>query len=197
MPFKMAKSIILRHIGQGKHTTDEFAGRNMMRSLSLITMAAGIVFTFGLPAYAQQQAAPPPPPPAYGAPVTTDQAKKAVEAAIVEAKKLPYLYAFAVVDPSGSLIYFEKMDGAPYASTEIAIRKARTAATYKRPTKAFFDAFEGGHPYVATLEPGLVAALGGVPLIVGGKVVGAIGVSGGPTGVFDNGAAEAAAGALK
>lgn len=164
-------------------------------SLSVIAVSAAMMLA-SVSAFAQAPAVPPPPP-AYGAPVTTDQAKKAVAAAVADAKKLPFLYAFAVVDPTGSLVYFEKMDGAPYASTSIAIGKARTAATFKRPTKVFFDAMESGHPYIATLEPGLVAALGGVPLIVDGKVVGAIGVSGGPTGVFDTGAAEAGAAALK
>jgi len=151
----------------------------------------------GSAAYAQQPTSPPPAPPDYGPPVTTEQAKKAVAAALAEGKKTPYGYAFAVVDPSGSLVYFEKMDGAIHAATNIAIGKARTAATFKRPSKAFFDAMEAGHPYVMTLEPGLVAAAGGVPLMVDGKIIGAIGVSGGPTGVIDLQAAQAGADALK
>jgi uncharacterized protein GlcG (DUF336 family) len=156
-----------------------------------------VTVVIGSAAYAQQPTSPPPAPPDYGPPVTTEQAKKAVAAALAEGKKTPYLYTFAVVDPTGSLVYFEKMDGAIHAATNIAIGKARTAATFKRPSKAFFDAMESGHAYVMTLEPGLVAAAGGVPLMVGGKIVGAIGVSGGPTGVIDLQAAQAGADALK
>jgi uncharacterized protein GlcG (DUF336 family) len=107
------------------------------------------------------------------------------------------LYTFAVVDPTGSLVYFEKMDGAIYASTEIAMRKARTAATFKRPTKAFFDAMESGHPFVATLTPELTASIGGIPLMVDGKIIGAIGVSGSPSGPTDLAPAQAGADALK
>jgi len=167
-----------------------------MYRASLLALLFSALLAFGPVAHAQQQAAPPPPP-AYGPPVTTDQAKKAVAAALAEAKSKPYPLVFAVVDPSGSLVYFEKMDGAIYASNDIAIGKARTAATFKRPTMAFFEQMEGGHGYVATLSPGLVASGGGIPLIVDGKVVGAIGVSGSPSGVLDQAAAQAGVNALK
>lgn len=167
-----------------------------MRRFSLMTAAACAALLFGFVAHAQQPASPPPPP-AYGPSVTTEQAKKAVAAAIAEAKKTPYQYTFAVVDPTGHLVYFEKMDDAISAATNIAIGKARTSATFKRPSKALFDAMESGHPYVATLDPSVVAAAGGLPLIVNGKIIGAIGVSGGPTGLIDLAAAEAGANALK
>jgi glc operon protein GlcG len=172
-----------------------------MRLFVAFAVAISGVVLIGSAVQAQPQpapAAPPPgPPPAYGPAVTTDQAKKAVAAAIAAAKKTPYFYAFAVVDPTGSLVYFEKMENAPYASTNIAMAKARTAASFKLPTKVWFDRMETGHPYVATLEPGLVAAAGGIPLMVDGKVVGAIGVSGGPTGLIDTDAAQAGVDALK
>ena len=168
-----------------------------MPRLSVLVAATCAAMVFGSVAYAQQPAAPPPPQPPYGPPVTIDQAKKVVAAALAEAKNSPYLYVFAVVDPTGSLVYFERMDGAIYASNEIAIRKARTAATFKYPTKRFFDAMESGHPYVATLTPELTASIGGVPLMIDGKVIGAIGVSGSPTGPTDLAPAEAGANALK
>jgi glc operon protein GlcG len=95
-----------------------------MRRLSLFAGAICAAVVFGSAALAQQPAAPPPAPPAYGPAVTTDQAKKVVAAALAEAKKMPYLYVFAVVDPSGNLVYFERMDGAIFASNEIAIRNA-------------------------------------------------------------------------
>jgi len=163
---------------------------------SLLAGAICTLIALGSTALAQQPASPPPPP-SYGPPVTTEQAKKAVAAAAAEAKARPYLLVFAVVDPSGSLVYFEKMDGAIYASNEIAIGKARTAAMFKRPTLAFFEQMEGGHSYVATLSPGLVASGGGLPLVVDGKIVGAIGVSGSPTGVIDQTVAQAGVDALK
>ena len=166
-----------------------------MRVLCISTVAVCAATMLGSVAYAQQS--PPPAPPPYGPPVTTEQAKKAVAAALADGKKTPYLYTFAVVDPTGSLVYFEKMDGAIYAAAEIAIRKARTAARFKRPSKAFFDAMEGGHPFVATLTPELTASIGGIPLEVDGKIIGAIGVSGSPSGPTDLGPAQAGADALK
>ena len=170
-----------------------------MRRLSLITMAAGAVLMFGTAVYAQQPAAaPPPPPPAYGPTVTLEQAKKAVAAAVTEAKKAAgYLFVFAVVDPAGNLVYFEKMDSAPTSSVDIVIGKAWTAATFKRPSKAFFDAMESGHSFFGQLHPRVTASAGGIPLVVDGKIVGAIGVSGGANGLMDNGAAQAGADALK
>lgn len=173
-----------------------------MRLLSPITIAAWAALAFASAAYAQQPPAaapsPPPPPPTYGPPVTLEQAKKAVAAAVTEAKKVPgYLFVFAVVDPAGNLVYFEKMDSAPTSSADIAIGKAWTAATFKRPSKLYFDLMEAGHSYFATLHPRLTASAGGVPIIIDGKVAGAIGVSGGATGLMDMGAAQAGADALK
>lgn len=168
-----------------------------MRRLSVLTGVFCLLMAWGSMAQAQQQPSPPPPPPAYGPPVTTEQAQKAVAAALAAAKTKPYLLVFAVVDPSGSLVYFTKMDGAIYASNDIAIGKARTAATFKRPSMAFFEQMEGGHNYIATLTPGLVASGGGLPLVVDGKIVGAIGVSGSPSGILDQAAAQAGVDALK
>jgi glc operon protein GlcG len=168
-----------------------------MRRLSTMVGALCAAAVFGSIASAQQPAAPPPAPPDYGPAVTIEQAKQAAAAALAETKKGPYLYAFAVVDPSGSMVYFEKMDGAIYAATEIAVRKARTAAIFKRPTKVFFDQMESGHPYVATLSPDVTASIGGLPLIVDGKIIGGIGVSGSPSGPTDLAPAQAGADALK
>jgi uncharacterized protein GlcG (DUF336 family) len=85
----------------------------------------------------------------------------------------------AVVDTNGELVHFERMEGAQIASVTISINKARTAARYRRESRAFFNAFETGHGYVATLDPTLVASPGGFPLVEGGKLIGAIGCSGG------------------
>ena len=97
----------------------------------------------------------------YGTPISMDMAKKAVEAAIAEAAKRGWKMAVAVVSPSGDLIYFAKMDDTQLISSDIAPKKARNAAKFRRETKAFFDAMESGHPYVATLDPDLVASPGG------------------------------------
>ena len=97
----------------------------------------------------------------YGTPISMDMAKKAVEAAIAEAAKRGWKMAVAVVSPSGDLTYFAKMDDTQLISSDIAPKKARNAAKFRRETKVFFDAMESGHPYVATLDPDLVASPGG------------------------------------
>jgi|HubBroStandDraft_6_1064221.scaffolds.fasta_scaffold461413_2 glc operon protein GlcG len=164
----------------------------VMTCMTLLAAPAFAQATAPVPA----PASPPPAPPAYGPPVTIDQAKKVVAAAVAEAKKTAYLYTFAVVDPAGDLVYFEKMDSAPTSSNEVGIGKARTAAIFKRPSKAFFDQMESGHPFVGQLDPRIVASAGGIPLIVDGKIVGAIGISGGANGLMDAVAAQAGADAL-
>jgi uncharacterized protein GlcG (DUF336 family) len=127
-------------------------------------------------AHAQQPAPPPAPP--FGWPITLEQAMKAAAAAEAEANKINIKMSIAVVEPTGELVYFRKMDGAAYSSIQLAQMKAWTAARYRRPTKAFYDGVEGGHPFFLTF-PGISAAPGGVPIVVEGKLVGAIGVSGG------------------
>ena len=97
---------------------------------------------------------------------------------MAKAKAIGVPNAVAVVEPSGDLVYFGKMTGAPYSAIQLAQQKAVAAARYRRPTKAFFDGIEGGHPLFLTF-PGVAGTLGGVPLVVDGKLVGAIGVSGG------------------
>jgi glc operon protein GlcG len=124
-----------------------------------------------------QQPAPPPAPP-FGMPITIEQAQKAAEAAMAKAREIGVPNAIAVVEPSGDLVYFAKMNGAPYSAIQLAQQKAVAAARYRRPTKAFYDGIEGGHPFFLTF-PGVAGAPGGVPIVIDGKLVGAIGVSGG------------------
>ncbi|MGH6783726.1 MAG: GlcG/HbpS family heme-binding protein [Sphingomicrobium sp.] len=149
-------------------------------------------------ALAQQPAPAPAPaagPPAdYGAPITNEQAKAVAAAAVAEAKKNNWRMAFAIVGPAGELVYFEKMDNAQYASIQISQGKARTAAKFKRPTKVFADAMAGGANFYLSFE-GLVASPGGVPIMDGGKIIGAIGVSG-ATGAQDDQVGRAAVAAL-
>ena len=115
----------------------------------------------------------------YGTPIGYEKAIAAVNAAAAEAKKRNWKMNIAVVDPNGDLIAFQRMDGAQIASVKISQGKAATAARYRRESEAFFKAMESGHPYVLTLDYALVASPGGIPLMEGGKIIGAIGCSGG------------------
>jgi glc operon protein GlcG len=144
-----------------------------------------------------EMAAPPPAPPAYGETINLEQAKKAVAAAVEEAKKINTFMAVAVVGPSGDLVYFEKMDNTQYASINIAIHKARAAARFRRPTQSFEErvAAGGAGLTLMTLDD-IIASPGGNPIMVGGKVIGAIGMSGG-TGAQDHQASMAGVAALK
>lgn len=135
-------------------------------------LALAGVIVLAAPLGAQQSPAP------YGAPLTLEQAKTIVAAAERSARARNFTMAFAVVEPSGELILFQKMDGTQYGSDLIAREKARTAARFKRSTKAFSDSVAAGRNAVLSL-PGVVAIEGGAPILINGKIVGAIGVSGG------------------
>jgi uncharacterized protein GlcG (DUF336 family) len=129
--------------------------------------------------------------------ISLDAAKKVAAAAAAEAKKNGWLMAIAVVGPGGTLIYYEKADNTQLGSAHVAIDKARSAALYKRPTKAFQDALAGGGVGLRVLRlEGAVPVEGGVPLLSEGKLVGAIGVSG-DLSEHDGQCATAAAAALK
>ncbi|HEY1726110.1 MAG TPA: heme-binding protein [Steroidobacteraceae bacterium] len=131
----------------------------------------------------------------YGAPISLPRAQALIAAAIAEASKRGWPLNVAVVDSGANLVAFARMDGAQLASIAIAEHKARSAAKYRRPTKAFEDAVQkGGYTYVLSLDD-LVASRGGIPLIEDGKLIGAIGCSGG-TGSQDEVACTAGAAAL-
>jgi uncharacterized protein GlcG (DUF336 family) len=132
----------------------------------------------------------------YGTPVGYDTAISLINAAAAEAKKHNWKMNIAVVDNNGDLIAFQRMDGAQIASVKISQGKASTAARYRRESEVFFKAMESGHPYVFTLDYQLVASPGGIPLVHDGKMVGAIGCSGG-TGSQDAVTCKAGAAALK
>jgi uncharacterized protein GlcG (DUF336 family) len=137
-------------------------------------MFLGAVAAIALTAAAAAQQLPLP----YGNPITLEQAKTIVAAAEQSARTRNFNMAFAVVEPSGELVLFHKMDGTQYGSDVVAREKARTAARFKRSTKAFFDSVMGGRNAVLSL-PGVVAIEGGTPIVINGRIVGAIGVSGG------------------
>ena len=116
----------------------------------------------------------------YGMPIALDQAKRAAQAALGEAHRHGWTMAAAVVDPSGVLVYYEKMDDTQIGSADVCIEKARSAARFKRSTKAFQDTLAAGGEGLRILGiSGAVPVEGGLPLVVGGAIVGAIGLSGG------------------
>ena len=161
-----------------------------MRSMISLALAACAAVAINSQALAQAPAPATPPAPAavpekmpfdipYGMSIGLDHAKQVVAAAEAEAKKHNWKMNIAVVDTNGEPVLFERMEGAQIASGAISIGKARTAARFRRESRVFFNAFESGHGYVATLDPTLVASPGGFPLVEGGKLIGAIGCSGG------------------
>jgi len=154
---------------------------------TLLTVIAVLV---AAPAFAQL-------PNPYGPSIGADEAKKMAALSVAEARKNNFKMAIAVVDISGDLVYFEKMDGTQAASVQIAQDKARSAARFKRPTKALQDALAAGGAGLRLLAlQGAVPVEGGLPIIVDGKIVGAIGASGG-TSEQDGQTAKAGADSVK
>ena len=144
--------------------------------VTLISACATLALAVGAQA---QQPSPPPAPPPYGETISLEQSMKIVEAAIAEAKKNNWFMAITVVGPTGDLVYFAKMDNTQYASVTISQHKARAAATFRRPTKAFEENLGKGFEFLYELTlDGMIGSQGGVPLVVGGKLIGAIGCSG-------------------
>jgi len=161
--------------------------------LSVVGRAIVVVTMLGVMAMCGRAQMMPNP---YGPSVTLETAKKAAAPAVAEAEKNHWNMAIAVVDTSGNLVYYEKMDNTQLGSANVAIDKARTAALFKRPSKAFEDAVTTapGGTRVLSLR-GVTAIEGGIPLVVDGKIVGAIGVSGG-TSAQDGQCAKAGADVL-
>jgi glc operon protein GlcG len=155
------------------------------RILSAMLLAAMITGANG-PAAAQAPVANPldvipdkmPFSPPYGAPIPLARAEALVQAAQAEATKHGWAMNIAVVDSGANLVTFARMDGAQLASISISEHKARTAVKYRRPTKIFEAGIQGGNNYVLSLDD-VVASRGGIPLIEDGKLIGAIGCSGG------------------
>jgi glc operon protein GlcG len=150
--------------------------RAVMSTAVFSGLLAALSMVLGAPALAQ---APPGTPP-YGETINLEMARKAADAAAAEARKNNWFMAISVVGPTGDLVFFEKMDNTQYASVTIAQHKARTAAIFRRPTKAFEENLGKGFEFIyqMTLD-GMIGSQGGVPLVIGGKIVGAIGCSGG------------------
>jgi uncharacterized protein GlcG (DUF336 family) len=132
----------------------------------------------------------------YGAPISLEHADALINAAIAESTKRGWKMNVAVVDSGGNLVAFKRMDNAQLASISIAEHKARAAAKYRRETKIFENAMQlNNFHYIVTLDD-VIASRGGIPLVVGGKMIGAIGCSGG-TGSQDEAVCKAGAAAAK
>lgn len=142
-----------------------------MKILAVALGMAAVILGAGV-ASAQQ--------PTYGAPITLETARKAVAGAQAQAKKLNVNFVITVLDSGGNVVLVERMDGAQFGSVEISRQKAWAAVAFRRPTKVWEDAVASGGAGVRVLGlPGAIPSEGGLPIMVGGKVVGGIGVSGG------------------
>lgn len=131
----------------------------------------------------------------YGAPIPLERAMAAIAATAAEARKHDWKLCIAVVDSGGNLVAFERMDGAQLASVQISEHKARASASFRRETKVFETGIQqSGYNYVLTLD-GVIGSRGGLPLVEGGKLIGAIGCSGG-TGSQDEVACKAGVAAI-
>ena len=162
----------------------------MFRKFISPLILAMSVLVFASSAFAQM-------PNHYGVPINAENAKKAAAGALAEAKKNNWTMAVAITDGGGTLVFFEKMDGTQTGSVDVALGKARTAALFKRPSKAFQDVLAAGGDGLRILGlQGAVPIDGGLPLLIDGKIVGAIGMSGGSS-AQDGIAAKAGADALK
>lgn len=171
-----------------------------MRSQILQSLVIGAALLVGAAVHAQQSAPYPldaipdkmPFSVPYGAPIQAQRAQSLIQAAVAEATKKGWAINIAVVDSGANLVAFVRMDGAQLASIAIAQHKARTSAKYRRPTKAFEEGVQkNGATYLLSLDD-VVASRGGIPLIEDGKLIGAIGCSGG-TGSQDEVVCMAAA----
>ncbi|HET7505237.1 MAG TPA: heme-binding protein [Kofleriaceae bacterium] len=160
-----------------------------MKTRSWMTIVLGIMFSAVMAHSAQAQLPNP-----YGPAISVETARKVAATAAAEGKKNGWTVAVAIVDPDGELVFFERMDNTQSGSVTVAQEKARSAARFKRPTKAFEDALVGGRQAILSL-PGAIPLEGGIPLLIDGKIVGAIGVSGG-TSQQDGVCAQAAADTL-
>ena len=114
----------------------------------------------------------------YGTPISLDRAKAVIDAAVAEAKHHDWKMNCAVVDSGANLVAFQRMDGAQLASIQVSEHKARAAAMFRRETKVFEAGIQNGNVQTLSLD-GVIGSRGGIPLVEDGKLIGAIGCSGG------------------
>jgi uncharacterized protein GlcG (DUF336 family) len=160
-----------------------------MKRFHVLGMALCFLLFLTASAVAQQMPNP------YGNNIALAIAKKVAAAAAEEAVKLQINVVIAITDTGGNIMYLERFDVVQYGSVDVAVHKAKCAVAYKRPTKLFEDLIGGGKTAYLTLD-GISAIEGGVPIIQEGKIIGAIGVSGG-TSAQDGLVATAGAAIIK
>jgi uncharacterized protein GlcG (DUF336 family) len=169
-----------------------------LRDMTMITLAVSVIAAGATHAQAPDLNAIPEAMPfniPYGAPISAEKSKGLIQLAVAEAKKHKWAMNIAVVDTNGDLVAFERMDGAQLASISISQHKARTAARYRRETVVFENTVQKGVNYILTLDD-VIASRGGIPLVEDGKLIGAIGCSGG-TGSQDEATCKVAASTVK
>jgi glc operon protein GlcG len=132
----------------------------------------------------------------YGAPISADRAEALINAVVAEANKHHWKFNISVVDSGANLVAFRRMDGAQLASIQVSQHKARSAAIFRRETRVFEDGIQLKQSYNTLSLDGMIASRGGIPLVENGKLIGAIGCSGG-TGSQDELVCKAAASSLK
>jgi uncharacterized protein GlcG (DUF336 family) len=160
----------------------------------LLSLAIGVALVLAAGSAGAQA---PPPPPAYGPPITLEQAKKVMAGAEAEAKKNNWGMAIMILDSGGSLVMMQRLDGTQLGSIDVARDKAWSAVAFRRPTKVFEDLVSQGGPNLRLLRlTGASPIEGGIPIVVDGKIAGAVGVSGG-TAPQDGQVAKAGVDALK
>lgn len=160
--------------------------------ISRITGILALALGLGSPVAQAQTAVP------YGAPISLDQAKKAMSAAEAEAKKNNWNVVIAIVDAGGNLMMLQRLDNTQFGSIDVAREKAHAAVAFRRPTKAFQDliAQGGAHLRLLNITGDAGVMEGGVPIITDGRIIGGIGVSG-VTSQQDAQIAQAGADSLK
>jgi len=168
-----------------------------MHNCKLVIFAALIFTGFAIPTGAQQPAPSPPPTIPYGSPIGLEAAKKAMAAAEAETMKNNWPMAVAILDSTGHVVMLHKLDNTQYGSIRVAEAKAHSAIDFRRPSKVFEDLVAQGGVGLRTLAlPGAAPFEGGGPIVADGKIIGAVGVSGG-TAQQDGQVAKIAADAVK
>jgi uncharacterized protein GlcG (DUF336 family) len=137
-----------------------------------------LIVTMAVVLTAAASTAQAPAPPEYGAPITIEQAKKIMAGAEAEATKNKWPVVITILDSGGNVVMVHRLDNAQWGSVDIAKEKARASVALRRPTKALQDLIAQGGANLRLLNIGYSVLEGGIPIVVGGKIVGGIGVSG-------------------
>ena len=146
-----------------------------MQKAKLLSLASGAAL---LVAVTTASAQAPAPPPSYGMPINLEQAKKVMAGAEAEAKKNNWPVAIVILDSGGQMVMMQRLDNTQWGSVDIAKEKARSAVALRRPTKALQDAIAQGGSNLRLLSTGFSMLEGGIPIMVDGKIIGSVGVSG-------------------